>query len=229
MKWSPGALNSDSSSISDYEIARTRMVNEQMIRRGITNETVLKAMRVIPRHLFIDQAFLPRAYSDHPLPIGYDQTISQPYIVALMTSELELNGDERVLEIGTGSGYQSAILAVIGCTVFTIERIPELSKKAGEIIKKLGFKKVFFKTGDGSLGWKEKSPFDRIIVTAGAPAVPEVLLDQLAFKGKIVIPVGDKINQQLLIITKNEKTIEKRFVAGCNFVPLVGKLGWSDE
>jgi protein-L-isoaspartate(D-aspartate) O-methyltransferase len=222
-------LNRTSSGSSDYEIARTRMVNEQMIRRGITNENVLKAMRVIPRHLFVDQAFLPRAYSDHSLPIGFDQTISQPYIVALMTSELDLSGNERVLEIGTGSGYQTSILAVIGCNIFTIERIPDLSKRANEIIKKLGFKNVFFKVGDGSIGWKEKSPFDRIIVTAGAPTVPDVLLDQLAVRGRIVIPVGNKSSQQLLIITKNEKTIEKQFVTGCNFVPLVGELGWGNE
>jgi protein-L-isoaspartate(D-aspartate) O-methyltransferase len=204
------------------------MVNEQVIGRGITNEDVQKAMRVIPRHLFVDPAFLPRAYSDHPLPIGYDQTISQPYIVALMTQELELKGKERVLEIGTGSGYQAAILAVLGCTVYTVERIPELSQRASEVLRNIGLKNVFFKVGDGSLGWTEKSPFDRIIVTAGAPAVPNVLLDQLASQGKIIIPVGNKAAQQLLIITKYEKTIEKRFAAGCNFVPLVGELGWED-
>jgi protein-L-isoaspartate(D-aspartate) O-methyltransferase len=214
--------------MADYEVARARMVKEQIINRGITNELVLKAMRIIPRHLFIDQAFLPRAYSDHPLPIGNDQTISQPYIVALMTSELDLNGRERVLEIGTGSGYQTAILAVIGCTVYTVERIQGLSRSASEVIQKLGFDNVFFKVGDGSLGWKEKSPFDRIIVTAGAPAVPDVLLEQLAPRGKIVIPVGNKSTQQLLIITKFEKTLEKKFVAGCTFVPLVGELGWGD-
>jgi len=215
--------------MADYEIARTRMVKEQVIRRGITDEAVLKAMRVIPRHLFVDQAFLPRAYSDHPLPIGYDQTISQPYIVALMTSELDLTGKERVLEIGTGSGYQAAILAVMECTVYTVERIPELSGRAAEVIRNLGFKNVFFKVGDGSIGWKEQSPFDRIIVTAGAPAVPDVLLEQLAYRGRIVIPVGNKSTQQLLIITKYEKTSEKRFLAGCTFVPLVGEFGWSDE
>jgi protein-L-isoaspartate(D-aspartate) O-methyltransferase len=214
--------------MTDYGIARTRMVKEQVTGRGITNEDVLKAMRVVPRHLFVDQAFLPRAYSDHPLPIGHEQTISQPYIVALMTSELELTGKERVLEIGTGSGYQAAILSVMGCTVYTVERIPELSGLAAELIRNLGYKDVFFKVGDGSLGWKEKSPFDRIIVTAGAPSVPSVLLDQLASRGRIVIPVGNKSTQQLLILTKYEKTIEKRFTAGCTFVPLVGELGWGD-
>lgn len=204
------------------------MVKEQIVKRGITDKLVLKAMEVMPRHLFVDQAFWPRAYSDHPLPIGYEQTISQPYIVALMTQELSISGKEKVLEIGTGSGYQAAVIAVIGCTVYTVERIPELSKRAVGVMRSLGLKNVFTRVGDGSLGWKEKTPFDRIIVTAGAPAVPETLLEQLSPSGRIVIPVGNKAAQQLLIITRNGNTIEKRYVTGCTFVPLVGEFGWGN-
>jgi protein-L-isoaspartate(D-aspartate) O-methyltransferase len=204
------------------------MVKDQIMKRGVSNQLVLRAMRVAPRHLFVDPAFLPRAYSDHPLPIGYDQTISQPYIVALMTQELEVSGGEKVLEIGTGSGYQAAVLGIIGCKVYTIERIRELSRKADTVIRSLGLKDIFFRVGDGSLGWKEKAPFDRIIVTAGAPAVPEVLLEQLGPNGRIVIPVGNRIAQQLLIITRAGSVIEKRYVTGCNFVPLIGEMGWEN-
>ncbi len=221
-------MSSDSTGMHDYEIARARMVKEQVIKRGITDSPSLRAMRLVPRHLFVDPAFLPRAYSDHPLPIGYDQTISQPYIVALMSQELALTGSEKVLEIGTGSGYQATILAVIGCSVYTIERIPELSERAAEVIRSLGLKNVFFRVGDGSLGWKEKAPFDRIIVTAGAPAVPELLLEQLAPQGRIVIPVGGRAAQQLLIVIRDGNSIEKRYVAGCSFVPLIGEMGWGN-
>ncbi len=202
------------------------MVKEQVVQRGVTDERVLAAMRAIPRHLFIDQAFWPRAYSDHPLPIGYDQTISQPYIVALMSQELGVAGGEKVLEIGTGSGYQAAVLAALGCVVYTVERIAELSKKASEIIGTIGLRNVFFRVGDGTLGWKEKAPFDRIIVTAGAPAVPDILMGQIASQGKVVIPVGNRIEQQLLVVTRNGQNTEKRYVTGCAFVPLLGEQGW---
>lgn len=222
-------MNDNFFDLRDYEVARSRMVKEQVVRRGITDELVLKAMRAVPRHQFMDQAFWPRAYSDHPLPIGHDQTISQPYIVALMTHELGLTGKEKVLEIGTGSGYQASVLAVIGCTVYSIERIPELSRRANEILRLLGLKNVFLRVGDGTMGWKEKAPFDRIIVTAGAPALPEVLLEQLAPQGRIVIPVGSKAAQQLLIITRQDNTLEKRYVTGCNFVPLIGEFGWGND
>jgi len=221
-------LNRNDSGFPDYEIARNRMVKDQIVRRGVTDAHVLSSLRTVPRHLFVDQAFWPRAYSDHPLPIGYDQTISQPYIVALMTQELAVSGGEKVLEIGTGSGYQAAVLAAIGCVVYTIERIPELSKLAGEIIRSLGLKNVYFRVGDGTLGWKEKAPFDRIIVTAGAPAVPDVLMSQLASQGRMVIPVGNRVSQQLLVVLQNDQMIEKRYVTGCTFVPLVGELGWEN-
>jgi protein-L-isoaspartate(D-aspartate) O-methyltransferase len=145
-----------------------------------------------------------------------------------MTQELAVSGGEKVLEIGTGSGYQAAVLAAIGCVVYTIERIPELSKLAGEIIRSLGLKNVYFRVGDGTLGWKEKAPFDRIIVTAGAPAVPDVLMSQLASQGRMVIPVGNRVSQQLLVVLQNDQMIEKRYVTGCTFVPLVGELGWEN-
>lgn len=231
-------MNGKFSNPLDYEVARTRMVKEQVFKRGITDKIVQKSMLKVPRHLFVDQAFWPRAYSDNSLPIGHDQTISQPYIVALMTQEMELTGKEKVLEIGTGSGYQAAVLADIGCTVFTVERVAELSSHAKEVIRSLGLRNIYFRIGDGTLGWKEKAPFDRIMVTAGAPALPEVLLEQLSPNGRIVIPVGKKAieskegvppPQQLLIITRQDKIIEKRYVAGCNFVPLIGKHGWGNE
>ena len=204
------------------------MVKEQLISRSISDERVLKAMSFLPRHLFVDQAFWPRAYGDHPLPIGGDQTISQPYIVALMTQELKLSGGEKILEIGTGSGYQAALLAVLDCTVYTVERNRELAKKAEKAIKKLNLKNVSIKLGDGSIGWTEKAPFDRIIVTAGAPDIPEDLMDQLAIGGRIVIPVGNRVSQNLTVIIKGENIIEKNELCGCAFVPLLGKQGWAN-
>jgi protein-L-isoaspartate(D-aspartate) O-methyltransferase len=205
------------------------MVKEQLIQRGIHDERVLKAISSVPRHKFIDQAFWPRAYGDHPLPIGHEQTISQPYIVALMCQELGLEEGKRILEIGTGSGYQTTVLAVMGYTVYTIERYDELSIQAQEIMKNLGITGIHFKIGDGSIGWEEESPFDGIVVTAGAPFVPEDLMKQLTTGGKIIIPIGDRISQRLQVIEKGEKIIEKRDICGCTFVPLVGKQGWDYE
>ena len=213
----------------DYEVARARMVKEQLIKRGINDERVLMAIGSVPRHIFLDQAFWPRAYGDHPLPIGHNQTISQPYIVALMCQELKLEEGKKILEIGTGSGYQSAVLAVMGYSVYTIERYEELSVRAEDIIKRLEITGVHFKIGDGSIGWEKESPFDGIIVTAGAPAVPEDLMEQVITGGKIIIPVGDRFSQRMQIIEKGEKIIEKRDICGCTFVPLVGKQGWDYE
>jgi len=224
-----GNLNSGLNTPVDYEVARARMVKEQLIKRGINDERVLKAMGSVPRHMFVDQAFWPRAYGDHPLPIRHDQTISQPYIVALMCQELKLPEGEKILEIGTGSGYQCAILAVMGYSVYTIERYGELSKSARAIIKKLGISGIHFKVNDGSMGWKEESPFDGIVVTAGAPAVPVELFEQLTTGGKIIIPIGGKVSQRLQIVEKGGKIIEKRDICGCTFVPLVGKQGWEGE
>ena len=213
----------------DYEVARARMVKEQLINRGITDEQVLRAMGSVPRHLFVDQAFWPRAYFDHPLPIGHEQTISQPYIVALMTQELEVTEGAKVLEIGTGSGYQTAVLAVLGCSVFTVERVKELTQKATNTLQRLGITNVCFRVGDGSLGWEENAPYNGIIVTAGAPVLPDNLLAQLAINGKLVIPIGSKYFQRLIKVIKGENMIEKRDICGCAFVPLVGKNAWNHE
>ena len=207
--------------LMDYEIARARMVKEQCIARGITDERVLRAMGTMPRHLFVDAGFEPRAYGDHPLPIGNDQTISQPYIVALMTQELGVREGMKVLEVGTGSGYQAAILGFLGCTVYTVERHEPLSKRARKIISRLGIDTVHYLVGDGSLGWKEYAPYDGIIVTAGAPVIPEALQEQLAVEGTLVIPVGGRDQQRLLKIIKGESMIEKQDICGCTFVPLV--------
>ena len=212
----------------DYEVARARMVGEQLIKRGIVDESVLKAMGSVPRHLFVDQAFWPRAYGDYPLPIGNDQTISQPYIVALMTQELALPENGKVLEIGTGSGYQTAILSFLGCSVYTIERFDELTKRAKNVLKKLNIKNIHFKVGDGSIGWEVNAPFDGIIVTAGAPEIPDALIEQLTTGGKIVIPVGKRHSQRLISVIKGEKIIEKHDMCGCMFVPLVGYRAWNN-
>ena len=202
------------------------MVKEQLIKRGITNERVLTAMGSIPRHLFVDEAFHPRAYGDHPLPIGNDQTISQPYIVALMSQELDPPEGAKVLEIGTGSGYQGTVLAMMGCEVYTIERIPELSMRAKDITTRLGITGLHFNIGDGTRGWIEEAPYDRIVVTAGAPALPEDLAGQLTVGGRMIIPVGERAGQRLLVIEKGDDVIEKRDVCDCTFVPLIGKQGW---
>ena len=212
--------------VIDYQVARSRMVKEQLISRGITDERVLQAMSIIPRHLFIDQAFLPRAYGDSPLPIGCDQTISQPYIVATMTQEIGIKGDDKILEIGTGSGYQTAILSFLGARVYTIERNEELSKQAETVIRNLNIKNVRFKIGDGSIGWEKHAPYDGIIVTAGAPDIPDELMEQLAVGGTIVIPVGKRDTQRLIRVTKGENIIEKHEMLACSFVPLLGKQGW---
>jgi len=205
------------------------MVKEQLISRGINDDRVLKVMGMVPRHIFVDQAFWPRAYGDHPLPIGSNQTISQPFMVALMSQELRLSEGNKVLEIGTGSGYQAAVLAVMGYEVFTIERYDDLVKKAKKAMKQLNITTVRFKVSDGSLGWKEEAPFHGIIVTAGAPSVPDDLIDQLAIGGRLVIPVGGRDTQRLTVVEKGKKVIEKREICQCTFVPLVGKQGWEES
>jgi protein-L-isoaspartate(D-aspartate) O-methyltransferase len=174
----------------DYRLARERMVKNQLIPRGITDERVLRAMGKIHRHLFLEEAMAGEAYNDHPLPIGHKQTISQPYIVALMTQALELTGKEKTLEIGTGSGYQTAILAELSEKVYTIERIRPLLERARSLLNELGYTNILFKSFDGTLGWEMYSPFDAIIITAGAPKIPEPLLNQLGEGGRMVIPIG---------------------------------------
>ena len=210
-----------------YEKLRNEMVDFQIKRRGVRDENVLNAMRKVPRHEFVPKSQIEFAYSDTPLPIGCGQTISQPYMVAVMTELLKPNKNKKILEIGTGCGYQTAILAEICKEVYTIERIPELTEMAKRNLKKLGYNNVFFKTGDGTIGWKEFSPFDGIIVTAGAPSVPESLKHQLSKNGGIlVIPVGDRFTQSLLKITRKENYFHADTHFLCQFVPLIGEEGW---
>lgn len=212
-----------------FRQAREAMVKDQIKARGITDTRVLAAMRTLPRHAFVPDNFLDEAYQDHPLPVGEGQTISQPYIVALMTSRLELKGSEKVLEIGTGSGYQAAILARLSKEVHTVERIPELAEKAKNTLKELGIDNVIVHVGDGSLGWPEDAPFDRIIVTAAAPAVPEELTSQLAPGGRLIIPVGERWNQMLEEWERTGAGLEKRDVLPVVFVPLLGQKGWQER
>jgi len=210
-----------------YSISRRRMVDEQLVARGIRDPRVLAAMRDIPRHLFVEEALRSQAYGDAPLPIGHRQTISQPYMVAVMTEALQLGGDERVLEIGTGSGYQAAVLAKLVRRVYSVERIPELARNARRVLDALGLINVNIKVTDGTYGWEEQAPFDAIMVTAGAPSVPESYTRQLAVGGRLVIPVGDRGEQSLMRITRQDedRCTEERLLA-CRFVPLVGGQGW---
>jgi protein-L-isoaspartate(D-aspartate) O-methyltransferase len=210
------------------EELRRKMVEEQIIARGIKDKKVISAFLKIPREEFVPENLREYAYEDTPLSIGEGQTISQPYIVALMTEALKLKGDEKVLEIGTGSGYQSAILAEIGCDVYSIERIESLAKKAESVLKKLGYN-VKIKVGDGTLGWVEYSPYDRIIVTAAGPEIPGPLLSQLSEnEGRLIMPVGDRYIQDLILVIKKGKKMEKVNLGGCQFVPLIGKEGWKE-
>ena len=204
------------------------MVEKQIISRGITDARVLAAMRAVPRHAFVPDKYLEEAYEDHPLPVGEGQTISQPYIVAFMTSHLELTGSEKVLEIGTGSGYQAAILARLAKEVHSVERIPELASKAEATLKRLGFDNVAVHAGDGSLGWPEAAPYDRIIVTAAAPSVPDALTDQLKAGGRLIIPVGERWHQMLEEWEKTSAGLIKKEVLSVVFVPLLGQKGWQD-
>jgi len=203
------------------------MVKEQICARGIKDERVIDVMNRVPRHIFVDKTYYHQAYNDYPLPIGYGQTISQPYMVAMMTELLELKSDEKVLEIGTGSGYQTAILASLCAKVYSIERIAELTKRARTTLDSLGFQNVNLMVGDGSIGWPDYSPYDGIIVTAGAPEIPNALIEQLAENGRLVIPVGDEFSQVLNLVRKHKGRIYRKEFFGCTFVPLVGKGGWN--
>ncbi len=209
-----------------FEIQRKDMVKYQIRSRGVKDSRVLQVMSEIPREIFVPDSLKDEAYADKPLPIGKGQTISQPYIVALMTELLKLKGNEKVLEIGTGSGYQAAILAKLAKEVYTIDRIPELVENAQKHIKKLNIENVIFKVGDGTLGLPEFAPFDRIIVTAAAPKVPQALKDQLADRGIMVIPVGSHYFQTLKVIKKQKEKIIEEDSIDCVFVPLIGEHGW---
>ena len=210
----------------NFQKARDRMVESQIASRGIHDVRVIEAMRKVPRHLFVDEALQEQAYSDHPLPIGDKQTISQPFIVALMTESLELKGHEKVLEIGTGSGYQAAVLAEMADRVFSVERYPNLAHKANQVLQKLGYKNVIIRVADGTVGWIEEAPFDGIVVTAGAPQVPQPLVDQLADGGRMVVPVGDRIAQDLILVERVGDRVNRSSLGGVRFVDLVGKWGW---
>lgn len=213
----------------DSERKRRLMVCNQIEARKIVDKAVLDAMRKVPRHLFVPAEYQEAAYDDRPLPIGFGQTISQPYMVALMTEALCLNGDEKVLEVGTGSGYQAAILAEIVDHVVTIERIPELATRAAEILRNLGYTNVEVVVGDGSRGYPPRAPYDAIIVTAGAPRIPDALVEQLAEGGVLVIPVGSGFHQTLTRVTKIQGQITTEHLEGCVFVPLVGECGWDED
>ena len=210
----------------DDDRRRDVMITQQLIKRGIKDERVLRAMRDVPRHLFVPERYRAMAYDDMPLPIGHEQTISQPLMVAIMTEALHLGGSERVLEVGTGSGYQAAILARLATVVFSLERLAGIAAQARVTLAALGIMNVHVLVEDGSMGLPEHAPYDAIIVTAGAPNVPQPLVDQLKPTGRLIIPVGDRLEQTLMRLTKTDHGLETEYLGGCRFVPLVGSEGW---
>jgi len=214
----------------NFENSRKRMVESQIVARGISDRRLIDTMLKVPRHIFVEEAMASQAYSDTPLPIGEKQTISQPYMVALMTELLQLKGTDRVLEIGTGSGYQTAILAQLADRVYTIERIRPLALKARKALDSLGLLNINLRIEDGTCGWESEAPFDAIMVTAGAPDVPGHLIDQLSIGGRLVIPVGNQWEQVLVRVIKGaDGTIIREESTNCRFVKLIGKFGWSDD
>jgi protein-L-isoaspartate(D-aspartate) O-methyltransferase len=209
----------------DYTTQRKGMVDEQLIPRGISDKRVLDVFYSVERHKFIPEEQKEFAYSDFPIPIGQGQTISQPYIVALMTEALALTDDSKVLEIGTGSGYQAAILAKLAKEVYSIERFPNLAKNAQTLLDGLGYKNIKIKVADGTLGWPEEAPFDRIIITAAAPSIPAPLIEQLKEGGRLILPLGENFSQVLTLAEKKGGELYSQNICGCVFVPLVGKFG----
>jgi protein-L-isoaspartate(D-aspartate) O-methyltransferase len=211
----------------DPKRSRERMVRDQIMARGVSSQPVLSAMRKVPRHLFVEEALKPQAYEDHPLPIGQGQTISQPYVVAWMTELLDVMPGMKVLEIGTGSGYQTAVLAEMGAVVHSVERVPELHQLAKNRLAAMGYGNVHLKLDDGTLGWPEAAPFDRILVTAGGPKVPEPYIEQLEDPGLLVIPVGpERRSQVLTLVRKQDGKIGRKSVGQVMFVDLVGRHAW---
>lgn len=206
---------------NDYAPLRDKMIRQQLIGRGFQNKKVIEAFYRVPRHYFTGEALPDQAYGDHPLPIGEGQTISQPYIVALMTEALNLEDAERVLEIGTGSGYQAAILAELVKEVYTIERIAELQEKARKALDSIGYSNIYYKVGDGTKGWPEKAPYDGIIITAAVSKVPDPLLQQMRTGGNLVAPVGNINEQELKVLTRHEHGLEEKSLGRCRFVPLI--------
>ncbi len=209
-----------------YERARRQMVERQVIARGVKDPAVIEAMLRVPRHLFVEEALRGQAYGDYPLPIGEKQTISQPYIVALMTEALALTGSERVLEVGTGSGYQASILSLLSEKVYSVERISRVANNARKILDSFYCSNVLVRVADGTRGWLDEAPFDAIMVTAGAPKVPDSLVAQLCVGGRLVIPVGDEEVQELIKITKMKDRLQTERLGGCRFVKLIGANGW---
>lgn len=215
-----------------FQKQRMKMVDGQLRARGIADQRVLKAMEKIPRHLFVDEGLVEQAYNDNPLPIDRQQTISQPYIVALMSEAMGLTGKEKVLEIGAGSGYQTAILAELAERVFTIERIASLATRARKVLESLNYYNVAVRVGDGTYGWREESPFSAIMVTAGAPRIPKLLIEQLIVGGRLVIPVGNRNSQVLLKLTRLSQDpgdLKQEDLGGCRFVDLIGEYGWDNS
>lgn len=210
----------------NFDSARSEMVARQIRERGIHSPRVLRAISAVPRHQFVPAESLSEAYADGPLPIGEGQTISQPYIVAAMTEALHLEGSERVLEIGAGSGYQAAVLSLLAREVIAVESQPVLAARARNLLTRLGYMNACIEEGDGTLGWPARAPYDAILVAAAAPHVPPALLDQLAQGGRLVIPVGEMNNQELLCIERANGNLLRRSLGGCRFVPLVGRCGW---
>ncbi len=210
-----------------WQRLRNEMVDNQLVPRGIHDELVLSAFRKVPRHCFVSKEVrTENAYSDHPLSIGKGQTISQPYMVALMVELLQLKGEEKVLEVGTGSGYQAAILAELANQVYTVERIASLAERAEQVLPELGYNNVKVGIRDGTLGWEEFSPYDGIVVSAAAPSIPPVLIEQLSSKGRLVIPVGGTFSQMLTLVVKEQGKVVSSDICSCVFVPLIGKQGW---
>jgi len=222
-------VNLTEQAIKAYAGQRRKMVEEQLLERGIKDLALMEVMSRVPRHLFVDSSLQQRAYGDCPLPIGENQTISQPYIVASMTEALHLKGKERVLEIGTGSGYQTAILAEMASQVFTIERIRPIVQKTKVLLNGLRYENIVFKVFDGTYGWRDQSPFDAILISAATPNIPTALIEQLADKGRLVAPVGGRESQKLTVLSKVGSRLVSREKESCKFVPLIGKFAWPEE
>lgn len=214
-------------SLSSFTINRERMIQEQLLSRGIEDARVLEAMQHTPRHVFVEDALQEQAYGDFPLPIGCGQTISQPYIVALMTEALALSGHEKVLEIGTGSGYQAVVLSQLCARVYTVERVELLMNRARRIFDRLRCHNISSRLDDGTMGWPAEAPFDRIIVTAAGPSVPEPLLEQLADPGRLIIPVGDRYEQMLQVVELIDGELLVHDIIPVRFVDLIGEYGWA--
>jgi protein-L-isoaspartate(D-aspartate) O-methyltransferase len=221
--WGPSPSTDDDAAFAK---AREAMVAEQIAARGVRDPKTLAAMRKVPRHLFVPRNVVRDAYADSPLPIGQGQTISQPYIVGFMSQLLELTGQEKVLEVGTGSGYQTAVLAELARRVCSVERLPRLAERARALLERLGYDNVWVRVGSGTLGWPDEAPFDRILVTAGGPSIPPPLFQQLGEGGRMVVPVGDAVNQVLTVVEKVRGEMKTRACGECKFVKLVGKYAW---